>query len=481
MTPATPPAAFDFEPPAPTGHPWLAWSVVALMVAMLFVVRAFVPDRGKGAAELQRIVLEQQLKYMVGAGQMVTPDQRKQLYEQLTTLLKGSLSDRLRLAVLAGELIGPAQALAELEEVQRRLEQADDPQRKNLGRLRAALERLYRDYEAGKWDALSLDAADRQLLVDELGWFGQLALAPAAGPDRDARQQVLAPAQRILVVFLAGFTAFVMVGLAGLVGLVAVVIMLCGGWVRAAVADQTGRGAVYAETFALWMFLYLMLSVAAQFVLGDRVGLLAPATAMLVSLSALAWPVLRGVPWELVCQDVGLLRGRGILVEAVAGLATYAMAIPMMVVGLLLTLLLMWIQSVVAPGAGLDPADAPSHPIVEVLLHSGWWGRVQLLVLASVIAPLVEETMFRGVLYRHLREATARFGFIGSILASGLLVSFVFAVVHPQGPLAVPALMSLALAFTLAREWRGSLIAAMVAHGINNGVVMALLIFIAAG
>jgi membrane protease YdiL (CAAX protease family) len=35
-------------------------------------------------------------------------------------------------------------------------------------------------------------------------------------------------------------------------------------------------------------------------------------------------------------------------------------------------------------------------------------------------------------------------------------------------------LAALALAFTLVREWRGTLIPGMVAHAINNGVLMLL-------
>jgi membrane protease YdiL (CAAX protease family) len=79
--------------------------------------------------------------------------------------------------------------------------------------------------------------------------------------------------------------------------------------------------------------------------------------------------------------------------------------------------------------------------------------------------------MFRGVLYRQLREASCRLGPTLSVIVSGTLVSFVFAVIHPQGLLAVPVLMALAYGFTIAREWRGTLLPAMVAHGINNGLV----------
>ena len=43
---------------------------------------------------------------------------------------------------------------------------------------------------------------------------------------------------------------------------------------------------------------------------------------------------------------------------------------------------------------------------------------------------------------------------------------------HPQGILAVPGLMALALGFSLMREWRGTLLPSMIAHGINNGLLM---------
>jgi membrane protease YdiL (CAAX protease family) len=49
-------------------------------------------------------------------------------------------------------------------------------------------------------------------------------------------------------------------------------------------------------------------------------------------------------------------------------------------------------------------------------------------------------------------------------------------VIHPQGLEAVPILMALAFTFCLVREWRGSLVPAMIAHGISNGLVLTLLI-----
>ena len=95
---------------------------------------------------------------------------------------------------------------------------------------------------------------------------------------------------------------------------------------------------------------------------------------------------------------------------------------------------------------------------MPLLRSADWKARLEIFILACVVAPVVEETMFRGVLHRHLREATSRLGRGRSIFLSATLVGFVFAVIHPQGWLAVPALMAPAYAFTIAREWRGSLL-----------------------
>jgi membrane protease YdiL (CAAX protease family) len=135
--------------------------------------------------------------------------------------------------------------------------------------------------------------------------------------------------------------------------------------------------------------------------------------------------------------------------------------------------------SPINPDDYFGPVEQPSHPVMEDLLTGNWLRIVQVIVIAAIVAPIVEETMFRGVLYRHLREATARWGVTASVVVSGLVVSFVFAVIHPQGWIAVPALMALAFGFTLLREWRGTLIPSMVAHGINNGMLTVVLILAA--
>ena len=110
--------------------------------------------------------------------------------------------------------------------------------------------------------------------------------------------------------------------------------------------------------------------------------------------------------------------------------------------------------------------------MVELLVRGNAWTKIQVLLAAAVAAPLLEETVFRGLLYRHLRDALAGWGQTASVVLAGVLSGVVFAVIHPQGPKAAPMLATLALVFALVREWRGTLLPAMVAHGLNNGLLV---------
>jgi membrane protease YdiL (CAAX protease family) len=157
------------------------------------------------------------------------------------------------------------------------------------------------------------------------------------------------------------------------------------------------------------------------------------------------------------------------------GVLTYLCALPLLFAGVLIMFGLARLMKL----AGLpDPFESggPSHPIVGVALQRNWLIWLQVFIVASIAAPIVEEIMFRGVLYQHLRELSEAWGRRLSIIVSVLFSSFLFAVIHPQGWLGVPVLMGLAIVFALAREWRGSLVPPMIAHGLNNGFALLMLL-----
>jgi membrane protease YdiL (CAAX protease family) len=267
---------------------------------------------------------------------------------------------------------------------------------------------------------------------------------------------------------------------AGSVLLVLLFLLWLLGFVRGKFLSGSRHAGVYAETFAVYLLLFLGVGHALRLLPGEslrRWGLLFSGLVALLSLASLAWPVLRGIPWQRVRQDVGLYLGRRPLLEPFLGLGCYATAWPLLLIGLLLSFGIKMVREHMAgPPDPFGPTGDPAHPMVLIVTSRSWLLWIQAFFVAGVVAPVVEETMFRGVLYRHLRDASARFGRVLSFLASALAVSFVFAVIHPQGVQGVPVLMALAFSFTLAREWRGTLLPSVVAHGLNNTAITFLLL-----
>jgi membrane protease YdiL (CAAX protease family) len=61
-----------------------------------------------------------------------------------------------------------------------------------------------------------------------------------------------------------------------------------------------------------------------------------------------------------------------------------------------------------------------------------------------------------------------------SVAFAMLFSATVFAAIHPQGVLAVPALAGVSLGFCITREWSGSVVPGILAHGLHNGVLLGL-------
>lgn len=109
-----------------------------------------------------------------------------------------------------------------------------------------------------------------------------------------------------------------------------------------------------------------------------------------------------------------------------------------------------------------DPVEQ-AHPIAFILQDHF----VMAFILAVVLAPIMEEIVFRGFLYGYLRRNF-------SILAAAPMTGIVFAILHPQGLVALPYLFMLGTGLCLLREYNRSLIPAIFAHMVTNGLVMLL-------
>jgi len=474
----------------PRGRAGIAWIVIAFM-ALLTIGLHLIPqdaDAVDGEDPIGLLMMQMQAQYIVGSTTFAG-NADKFYEESKVTLDVGTLGQRQRFVVLAAELQGGAEAGRLLDELDGLIEDESraepdpfEPSARELA-IQAVLRKLYpASEESDAPPSERLSAPEQELLLSEFGWFGELALSSDAGEsERDA---ILAPARRVAFVLLGSVIAMILAAGCGLVGLIVIVVLAFSGKLGHGFEPGAAHHGIYAETFALWMVLFLALQFAAGLMayVVPSLALVWAAGGFLLSLVVLAWPRIRGVDWVDVKRDTGLILGRTPIVEPAIGVGGYFMALPLLAVGIGLTLLLITIQTFLAgPVETFAPLNSPAHPIVLELANGGLLMKLQVLLLASVAAPLVEETMFRGVLYRHLRDASAHLGLTVSVLLSGTINAFLFAAIHPQGWVAIPALMALAYSFLLLREWRGSLIPSMIVHGISNGLVMLMLISLLGG
>jgi hypothetical protein len=112
---------------------------------------------------------------------------------------------------------------------------------------------------------------------------------------------------------------------------------------------------------------------------------------------------------------------------------------------------------------GREP-HSNAEPILEILLGpgGGWLGLAATVLTVAVSAPIVEEVVYRGVVYRAFRD---RAGVPLAVLASG----FVFAIAHLEVDHILP-LWWIGLVLALVVERTGSLIPAIALHALYNAL-----------
>ncbi|MCH2149233.1 MAG: CPBP family intramembrane metalloprotease, partial [Phycisphaerales bacterium] len=296
-----------------------------------------------------------------------------------------------------------------------------------------------------------------------------------------AQADLLGSAQWIAIVLMVlavgGIGALVL----GVILLILLITFACMRKVRHHFGSARSTDGLLAEAFAIWLLcflgLHLLLEMLAHSVPEMKPHMLGLTGALhCVTAAAVAWPVIRGVDWNSVRASIGWTRGAGFWKECGLGICGWFMTLPLLGIGVLIMLLLMAITTGGQQGTGFEPVSQPVHPIITAVADGDVWIMLQVYFVAAMVAPFLEETVFRGLLYRQLRSATSAWSIVASVAVSALLVSVVFAALHPQGVLAIPALAALAIGMTLMREWRGSLLASIVMHAMNNGLMITLMV-----
>lgn len=111
----------------------------------------------------------------------------------------------------------------------------------------------------------------------------------------------------------------------------------------------------------------------------------------------------------------------------------------------------------------------PSHVAAEqIMSQPAVFQLLAIFISAVIFAPLIEEPIFRGMLFPALKKAT------GKPYLAMLISGFAFAAIHPQGPLLWPSLAVIGIAASYVAYRSGSLWPAIILHAINNLVTLSL-------
>jgi membrane protease YdiL (CAAX protease family) len=351
-----------------------------------------------------------------------------------------------------------------------------------------AVESFAAEEELAKWDELLGDSKlpasqsgemEKWIASMELGWYGHLAreaLYKKTGQAARAEQAAAAaesPWNRMMLLVLGA--AFLMLCGVGLGALVVVFLV----WSHKNPTSPrpfalqfhppTPLSSRQGETLYMVFLIYLVSHAVMQLGIGRLLGALLANRArdmpdyalqgLAVGL-ALVWiaiplfALIRLAPRVgLTSADIGL-RSRNLLIDVLWGIGGWMAALPIVLVVTL-------IAAFVFRGV-----DSPSHPAIMELASSRNVLTILLLMFqASILAPVTEELMFRGVFFRSL---SARMRWIPALI----ITSSVFAILHPQLPLGFFALFTLGAMFNALYALRGSLVPAITAHALNNTAVL---------
>ena len=396
--------------------------------------------------------------------------------DALSELDTGSYEQRLCCAGLENEVKGPEAALEYLDELDAKVVEHEFERSETQVEMESSVRRLMENYRDGNLSQDILDQDQQQQLKDRLGFSGELLLNPPKANSKQ-RAALAAQSQTLAVAAIVLFVLGCLFFLFGVVSLLFILTyVLTGSSPSQFIATNNAHNA-YVEAFALWLIVFFggqMLVGYLELLKTHEQRMISHPVFFFASLIVLLWPVLRGVPASRMFADIGWTPKK-FFRNTFLSVPTYAAWLPAVLVGFFIVFMLMRLVPMpTAVGEFAVPA-MPGHPIQEMLSGAGMITWVSIVIAACVAAPIVEETMFRGLLYRHLRGLSMKYGKPFSIIVSAVVNGFIFASLHPQGILVVPLLTTLAIGFSFVREWRDSLWTSILMHAFNNSMVTLLL------
>tara|TARA_R110002073_G_scaffold152651_3_gene307433 strand:+ start:63559 stop:65133 length:1575 start_codon:yes stop_codon:yes gene_type:complete len=399
--------------------------------------------------------------------------------------------DRVRSTILIGEFEGDEPALETLEaarlDVSKMHEQAiafdpdaevseDNPAPmyavERLAPILADLDALETIYRDGR-EAIEKPESDR--LVSRYGVLGQAAITHGMDDSDPLREPAVTGFVGIVLLMLGLILLVLFAFFGGCVLLILGIVQFSSGKLRMRYAENqpiVRPKTVFLETYSIFVVCFGIMSIG-LFALSVHVrpslGGISIFTQWLLLLIPL-WALLRGVSRKDWKQSLGLHRGEGVLKEIGCGFLAYLASVPVYFLGVLVVFVLMLLSEAfkIAMGSSTAP-EAMTNPVMDIIAASGPLGIALFFLLATLWAPLTEEMIFRGALFKYFR------GRLHWVFA-GLLTATLFAFMHNYGPMLVAPLIALGFMFSFMREWRGSIIAAMTAHFIHNATLFIFMI-----
>ncbi len=379
-----------------------------------------------------------------------------------------SNEDHIRAAILAAEFEGADNALARLDTLEGNIIENTDASEIDplITRDIAILQTLYAQ------EHQTLDQADQDYLVNRYSKLGKVALTFGLDDDDPARKPLITGAAWVLVMVLLVLFALTVVPLVGTVLLIMAAISLATGKMKLAAHKPARGGSVFLETYGFFILAFLVIAVVGQYI-EDRENLHALGVFIIplqwALLGTVFWGVLRGMNFTRWRHAIGLHSGKGIFREIGCGIVGYIAAVPLFLLGTLVTIILLFFQGALNLGSASDE-QLPANPFFDIMASGDLVSILLLFTLATIWAPLCEELIFRGALFRHFS------GYVHwSIAALGTAILFAF--MHSYGPIFVTPLIALGFSFAFMRQWRGSLIAAITAHFIHNFSLLSFVYF----
>jgi hypothetical protein len=236
----------------------LAWLVILSLVAFI-VYRNSHPSTApdENAMTIDDIRIQVMAEELIGikslgslAGQLQTAkliENQQLLISQLEETAR-TTSDKLHIAMIAGEVLGKDQALTKLTAVEHSKELKPSPEQLN------DIEILRKIYSS---KATALDSSSRDQLLHRHDYFARVALSYGVDAGTEPRKSIEAGGIRATITLGFAGLAMLLMLLAGFGLFIAAVVLWRKGRLGRAYIPDPGAGTAYLEGFAIYLVLFI--------------------------------------------------------------------------------------------------------------------------------------------------------------------------------------------------------------------------------